>query len=172
MKKWILVIPLTGVLLFVGARDGHTLTARGTIAGHTIDTTVDHDVARAYVVGDALPRPLALERQTHLLGRSIPSREELAHIARSYSSDVAALLFMETVAVQERNRLVQAESQCCATVRSSRRSSSGLGTSILVGTLRTRLVLSSEWIRDWQRFHGATPSIFGTGCGHPTRRDG
>ncbi len=107
MKKWCVFLTLTGMLLFIGASDGHILSARGTIAGHTIDTIVDHQIAHDYVVGAALPEQLAVQRQTHLGRRTIPTREELARIARSYSPDVSALLFLETVAAQERNRLFQ-----------------------------------------------------------------
>ncbi len=119
MTRWILLLGLSGMLLFAGARQRDTLRAQGRIAGHVIDTTVDHDIAHAYLAGTALPDQLAVERQIHLQEGTVPTREELAGIGRSYSSDVAALLFMETVAAQERNRLFQ--EQYAAAARSAAR---------------------------------------------------
>ena len=155
MTRWVFVLTLSGILLFGGARDRHNLRARGTVAGHSIDTTVDHDIAHAYVVGDALPEQLAVQRQTHLREGTIPTREELARIARSYSPDVSALLFMETVAVQERNRLFQ--EKYTSAVRFAVRGD--LSPASVPPALCAGLVLSRERVGNRERFLGATSFI-------------
>jgi hypothetical protein len=61
---------------------------------------VDDEIARDYLEGRPLPASLRKLRAALLSASGTPSRETLARVAREYSTDVAALLFLETVSAR------------------------------------------------------------------------
>jgi hypothetical protein len=75
-------------------------TSGGEVAGYSLHGPVDSVAARNYLEGGRLPALLEAERNKHLSQGDVPSREELTTVARLYSPDVAALLFLETLSAR------------------------------------------------------------------------
>jgi hypothetical protein len=78
--------------------------AAGALAAVQIRGRVDSRVARDYLAGRPLPIELHRARRAMLEAGHVPSRAELAAVARDYSPDVATLMFVESVASRAENR--------------------------------------------------------------------
>ncbi len=105
--RWF-VLTLTG--LVVGCAYVPAIaTSGGEVAGYSLRGPVDSVLARNYLEGRPLPRSLDAERREHLADGDVPSRDELAAVARSYSPDVATLLFLETMSARPQVRGLRAK---------------------------------------------------------------
>jgi hypothetical protein len=90
---WLLLTPLA----LLSCSSVPRISASGAIAGYAFSGHVDHVVARDYLEGNELPAELDAARGRLVFAAASPSREDLALLSRTYSPDVATLLFVEAL---------------------------------------------------------------------------
>jgi hypothetical protein len=93
-------IAILAVLAMGGCASVLGVAARGRLADYALEGPVDHELARDYLEGRALPPALEEVRDSHLASGEVPPRAVLARLAREYSPDVATLLFLETMSAR------------------------------------------------------------------------
>jgi len=86
------------------------IPAKGMFHGEAIDTTVDAEVARYYLESHIAGRRTdpelnrKIEEITRQYANSLPSRDELAALSKTYSVDFAALFFADRLLAHKCNR--------------------------------------------------------------------
>lgn len=103
------VVGAVGLVVLSGCCHTARLPAEGSFAGYRFSTHVDSPTALKYLSKTSLPPELAAVRDRHSKEGSIPDREELAHVARNYSPDVATLLFIETVSASPSTQALRSQ---------------------------------------------------------------
>lgn len=105
-------LSLVAALLLAACSCVPKIPAKGTFHGEVINTTVDAEVARyyleSYLAGKRADPALdsKIEAATRQYANSLPSRDELAALSKTYSVDFAALFFADRLLARTCNQVV------------------------------------------------------------------